>query len=135
MSILSKHNVNTIGPVEYMPMKHYRACFDVNYFGYINVTQAFLPLLRVRICLTHALLPFPSLKMMRMCAAVSRCLSRPLAISLFLALSLSLVVVIVALYFVESMLTITVAMNSDMAAALKAKLLEHWADVRHQLRQ
>ena len=52
ISILSKHNVNTIGPVEYMPMKHYRACFDVNYFGYINVTQAFLPLLRVRICLT-----------------------------------------------------------------------------------
>lgn len=61
--------------------------------------------------------------------------SRSLALSLFLTHSLSLVVVIVALYFIESMLTITVAMNSDMAAALKAKLLEHWADVRHQLRQ
>jgi len=46
VGVLNCCGLGYTGPVEYMPMKHYRACFDVNYFGYINVTQAFLPLLR-----------------------------------------------------------------------------------------
>lgn len=34
------------GPVEYIPLDDYRQSFEVNYFGQIAVTQAFLPLLR-----------------------------------------------------------------------------------------
>jgi NAD(P)-dependent dehydrogenase (short-subunit alcohol dehydrogenase family) len=34
------------GPVEYVPLDAYRKSFEVNYFGQIAVTQAFLPLLR-----------------------------------------------------------------------------------------
>ena len=34
------------GPVEYIPLDDYRRSFEVNYFGQIAVTQAFLPLLR-----------------------------------------------------------------------------------------
>jgi NAD(P)-dependent dehydrogenase (short-subunit alcohol dehydrogenase family) len=34
------------GPVEYVPLDDYRQSFEVNYFGQIAVTQAFLPLLR-----------------------------------------------------------------------------------------
>jgi NAD(P)-dependent dehydrogenase (short-subunit alcohol dehydrogenase family) len=34
------------GPCEYLPMSMYRQLFDVNYFGYVEVTQAFLPLLK-----------------------------------------------------------------------------------------
>lgn len=34
------------GPVEYIPLDHYRQSFEVNFFGQIAVTQAFLPLLR-----------------------------------------------------------------------------------------
>jgi NAD(P)-dependent dehydrogenase (short-subunit alcohol dehydrogenase family) len=34
------------GPVEYLPLDDYRQSFEVNFFGQIAVTQAFLPLLR-----------------------------------------------------------------------------------------
>ena len=35
------------GPTEYIPLDDYRQSFEVNYFGQIAVTQAFLPLLRL----------------------------------------------------------------------------------------
>jgi NAD(P)-dependent dehydrogenase (short-subunit alcohol dehydrogenase family) len=34
------------GPIEYVDIQEYRRTFDVNFFGLIEVTQAFIPLLR-----------------------------------------------------------------------------------------
>ena len=34
------------GPAEYFPIDLYKACWDINFLGYVRVVQAFLPLLR-----------------------------------------------------------------------------------------
>jgi NAD(P)-dependent dehydrogenase (short-subunit alcohol dehydrogenase family) len=34
------------GPIEYVDIREYRRTFDVNFFGLIEITQAFIPLLR-----------------------------------------------------------------------------------------
>jgi NAD(P)-dependent dehydrogenase (short-subunit alcohol dehydrogenase family) len=45
-ALVNNAGVGFGGPVEYIPLDDYRQSFEVNYFGQIAVTQAFLPLLR-----------------------------------------------------------------------------------------
>jgi NAD(P)-dependent dehydrogenase (short-subunit alcohol dehydrogenase family) len=40
VGIINCAGMGYTGPVEYMPMKHYRACMDVNYFGYVCILSA-----------------------------------------------------------------------------------------------
>jgi NAD(P)-dependent dehydrogenase (short-subunit alcohol dehydrogenase family) len=46
VGLVNNAGVGFGGPVEYIPLEDYRQSFEVNYFGQIAVTQAFLPLLR-----------------------------------------------------------------------------------------
>jgi NAD(P)-dependent dehydrogenase (short-subunit alcohol dehydrogenase family) len=45
-SIINCAGVGYNGPIEYMPIKMYREQMEVNYFGYVMVTQKFLPLVK-----------------------------------------------------------------------------------------
>lgn len=44
--LLNNAGIAIGGPVEYLDLEHYRRQFEVNYFGQIAVTQAFLPAVR-----------------------------------------------------------------------------------------
>ena len=44
--IINNAGVAMLGPLEFMPIEEIRKQFEVNLFGHISVTQAFLPLLR-----------------------------------------------------------------------------------------
>jgi NAD(P)-dependent dehydrogenase (short-subunit alcohol dehydrogenase family) len=44
--LINNAGIGIIGPVEYLPLSDLRYQFEVNVFGQISVTQAFLPLLR-----------------------------------------------------------------------------------------
>jgi NAD(P)-dependent dehydrogenase (short-subunit alcohol dehydrogenase family) len=46
VGLVNNAGVGFGGPVEFIPLDDYRQSFEVNYFGQIAVTQAFLPLLR-----------------------------------------------------------------------------------------
>jgi NAD(P)-dependent dehydrogenase (short-subunit alcohol dehydrogenase family) len=44
--LVNNAGVGSVGPMEYFPLEDVRWMFDVNYFGAIATTQAFLPLLK-----------------------------------------------------------------------------------------
>eukprot|EP00041_Stephanoeca_diplocostata_P033144 m.1086734 g.1086734 ORF g.1086734 m.1086734 type:complete len:366 (+) comp24280_c0_seq21:135-1232(+) len=46
VSIINCAGISYTGPLEYLPMRMYRHQMDVNFFGYIEVTKAFLPLVK-----------------------------------------------------------------------------------------
>jgi NAD(P)-dependent dehydrogenase (short-subunit alcohol dehydrogenase family) len=46
ISIINCAGLGFNGPVEYFPIEMYKKQMDVNFFGYVRVTQALLPLLR-----------------------------------------------------------------------------------------
>lgn len=49
ISIINCAGVGYNGPIEYMPLKMYREQMEVNYFGYVAVTQKFLPLVKATV--------------------------------------------------------------------------------------
>jgi len=46
VGVINCAGIAIIGPCEYLTIPMYRTLFDVNYFGYIETTQKFLPLLK-----------------------------------------------------------------------------------------
>lgn len=44
--LVNNAGIGVFGPLEFMPMHDFRRQFDVNVFGLLSVTQAFLPLIR-----------------------------------------------------------------------------------------
>lgn len=46
VGVINCAGIAITGPCEYLPVSMYRQLFDVNYFGYVEVTQTFLPLLK-----------------------------------------------------------------------------------------
>jgi NAD(P)-dependent dehydrogenase (short-subunit alcohol dehydrogenase family) len=46
--LVNNAGIGVLGPVEYVPLDRFRRQLEVNFFGHIAVTQAFLPLLRRR---------------------------------------------------------------------------------------
>lgn len=47
--VVNNAGISVAGPVEFVPVDHWRRQFEVNLFGLIAVTQATLPLLRARV--------------------------------------------------------------------------------------
>jgi len=45
-SLVNNAGIVVAGPNEFIPLKHWKMQFDINFFGAVSVTQAFLPLLR-----------------------------------------------------------------------------------------
>jgi len=48
LGIVNNAGIAVAGPLEFLPLDELRRQFDVNFFGALAVTQAFLPLLRAR---------------------------------------------------------------------------------------
>lgn len=46
VAVINCAGLGFTGPAEYFPMDMYRKQMEVNFFGYVSVTQAFMPLLR-----------------------------------------------------------------------------------------
>eukprot|EP00036_Acanthoecidae_sp_10tr_P006846 CAMPEP_0182935974 /NCGR_PEP_ID=MMETSP0105_2-20130417/39300_1 /TAXON_ID=81532 ORGANISM="Acanthoeca-like sp., Strain 10tr" /NCGR_SAMPLE_ID=MMETSP0105_2 /ASSEMBLY_ACC=CAM_ASM_000205 /LENGTH=387 /DNA_ID=CAMNT_0025075017 /DNA_START=60 /DNA_END=1223 /DNA_ORIENTATION=+ len=46
VGLINCAGIGITGPCEYLPMDMYKQTFAVNYFGYVEVTQAFMPLLK-----------------------------------------------------------------------------------------
>ncbi len=44
--LVNNSGISIIGPIEILPVEKFREQFEVNFFGVISVTQAFIPLLR-----------------------------------------------------------------------------------------
>jgi NAD(P)-dependent dehydrogenase (short-subunit alcohol dehydrogenase family) len=47
-ALINNAGISELGPVELLPMDQFRKPFEVNVFGMVTVTQAFLPLLKAR---------------------------------------------------------------------------------------
>ena len=45
-ALINNAGISELGPIELLPVERYRKLFEVNVFGVISVTQAFLPLLK-----------------------------------------------------------------------------------------